>query len=124
MIWPGDSGISGSDPRLWDPTTATVSSLTPPGYDIFCSGHAFLANGNLFVAGGHIQTSVGLPNASMYDPFTNQWSTAPNMNAGRWYPTATTLGNGDILVVSGRIDTSKGKGTLLTNWNNSDMGKV
>ena len=34
------------------------------------------------------------------------------MNAGRWYPTATTLGNGDILVVSGRIDNSVGENRL------------
>ena len=81
-------------------------------YNIFCSGHAFLADGKLFVAGGHIQDDVGLPNASMYDPFTAQWSSAPNMNAGRWYPTTTTLGNGDILVVSGSIDNSVGENRL------------
>ena len=34
------------------------------------------------------------------------------MNAGRWYPTATTLGNGDILVVSGKIDDSVGENRL------------
>ena len=27
------------------------------------------------------------------------------MNAGRWYPTVTTLPNGDALVVSGSMDT-------------------
>ena len=55
---------------------------------------------------------VGLPNASMYNPFTAQWSSAPNMNAGRWYPTATTLANGDMLVVSGNIDSSVGENRL------------
>ncbi|HXG90663.1 MAG TPA: galactose oxidase-like domain-containing protein [Vicinamibacterales bacterium] len=29
------------------------------------------------------------------------------MNAGRWYPTNTTMPNGDVLVVSGDIDTSQ-----------------
>jgi hypothetical protein len=103
---------TGTQARLWDPATATVSPMTLPGYNIFCSGHAFLANGNLFVAGGHIVSGVGLPNASMYNPFTNQWSSAPNMNAGRWYPTATTLANGDMLVVSGDIDNSVGENRL------------
>ena len=112
MIWPGQFGISGNDARLWDPATATVSPLAKPGYDIFCSGHAFLADGRLFVAGGHINDGVGLPNASMYDPFTNQWSSAPNMNAGRWYPTATTLANGDVLVTSGSINSSMGENRL------------
>ena len=108
----GDLMVSGNDPRLWDPATATVTPLTKPGYDIFCSGHAFLADGRLFVAGGHIHNDVGLPNASMYNPFTNQWSSVPDMNAGRWYPTATTLANGDVLVVSGSIDTSIGENRL------------
>src|SRR5262245_52790787 len=52
MIWPGDAGISGNDPRLWNPADASVTALAQPGYDLFCSGHAFLADGRLFVAGG------------------------------------------------------------------------
>ena len=90
----------------------TTSSLTPPGYDLFCAGHSFLADGRLFVAGGHIQNGVGLPNATTYDPFTNLWTSVPNMNAGRWYPTATTLANGDMLVVSGSIDSTVGENRL------------
>jgi hypothetical protein len=112
MIWPGQFGISGNDPRIWDPATATVTPLTKPGYDIFCSGHAFLADGRLFVAGGHIQDNVGLPSASTYDPFTNLWTSVSDMNAGRWYPTATTLANGDVLVTSGSINGSQGENRL------------
>lgn len=104
IIWPGDQGISGNDPRLWDPATATTSPLAKPGYDLFCTGHSFLANGHLFVTGGHIENSVGLPNASVYDPFSDAWTPVPDMNAGRWYPTNTTLANGDVLVLSGSID--------------------
>jgi Galactose oxidase-like, Early set domain/Calx-beta domain len=111
MIWPGDE-ISGNDPRAWDPATATTSFLAKPGYDVFCAGHSFLADGRLLVTGGHIQTSVGLPNSSIYDPFTNTWAQMPNMNAGRWYPTNTTLAAGDVLVVSGHIDTTVFENTL------------
>ena len=112
MIWPGDGGISGNDPRLWDPATQEVTLLKAPGYDVFCTGHAFLADGRLFVAGGHIQNGVGLPKASLYNPFSNTWDNAPDMNAGRWYPTVTTLANGDALVVSGSIDNTVGGNTL------------
>ncbi|HEY9065434.1 MAG TPA: galactose oxidase-like domain-containing protein [Burkholderiaceae bacterium] len=112
LIWPGDAGISGNDPRLWDPATQAVTTLPKPGYDLFCTGHAFLADGRLFVAGGHIQNNVGLPKASIYDPFANTWTATPDMNAGRWYPTVTALANGDALVVSGDIDLSVGVNTL------------
>ena len=93
MIWPGDQGISGNDPRTWDPATETITNAYPqpgslalPGYDLFCTGHSFLADGRLFVAGGHITNPVGLPNASIYDPFQNVWTRLPDMIAGRWYP--------------------------------------
>jgi hypothetical protein len=108
MIWPGDQGISGNDPRAWDPANQSISTLTPPGYDLFCAGHSFLADGRLFVAGGHIQNGVGLANASIYDPVANAWTALPAMNAGRWYPTVTVLANGDVLVVSGSIDNTVG----------------
>ena len=107
MIWPGDEesgGISGDDPRSWDPANQSVSILSKAGYDLFCSGHTFLADGTLFVAGGHISNFVGLSRASTYNPFNNAWTNLPNMNAGRWYPTTTVLANGDVLVVSGYID--------------------
>ncbi len=74
MIWPGDQGISGDDPQSWDPATETISTLTRPGYDTFCTGHSLLADGRLFVAGGHIANGVGLANASIYNPFDNTWT--------------------------------------------------
>ena len=112
MMWPGDTFGSGNAVHLWDPTTGTTSLLSAPGYDLFCSGHVFLADGRLFAAGGHIEGGVGLPNASTYDPFNDLWTSVPTMNAGRWYPTATVLGNGDVLVVSGAIDNSLGENLL------------
>jgi hypothetical protein len=44
---------------------------------------------------------VGLASASYYNPVANTWTSVPNMNAGRWYPSSTVLANGDILVTSG-----------------------
>ena len=102
MFYAGSSSTyPGTDPRLWDPATATTTVLSKPGYDIFCSGHAFLADGRLLFAGGHDPASEGVPNSSTYDAESNVWAPGPPMNAERWYPTATTLANGDILVVSG-----------------------
>jgi hypothetical protein len=112
LLWPGDEGISGNDPRVWDPASGEIRAVTAPGYDIFCAGHAYMADGRLFVAGGHLRIFVGVPTASLYDPATDRWSLAPDMNAGRWYPTVTPLSNGDMLVVSGSIDDIVGVNNL------------
>ncbi|MGZ5847546.1 MAG: galactose oxidase-like domain-containing protein [Ramlibacter sp.] len=112
MIWPGDYGISGDAARLFDPATQNLTLVPTVGYDIFCSGHAFLTDGTMLVAGGHISNDVGLARASRYLPATNSWAAVPDMNAGRWYPTVTTLGNGDALVTSGSIDLTIGVNQL------------
>jgi galactose oxidase-like protein/glyoxal oxidase-like protein/fibronectin type III domain protein len=104
------------DPRLWDPITGTITSAAQTGYNIFCTGHTFLADGRLLLAGGHVANNVGLPYATIYDPFSNSWTRLPNMNAGRWYPSNTTLPNGDVLVVSGDEDTTVGVNPLPQVW--------
>jgi len=91
----------GTLPRIWDPATNGVTTAAPPGYNVFCAGHSMMGDGKLFITGGHIDNFVGFAHASIYDPDTNSWASAPDMNAGRWYPTNTTLANGDVLVVSG-----------------------
>ena len=98
--------------RLWDPITQAVTIAPHVGYDLFCAGHAQLADGRVLIAGGHIADFVGLAKTSIYNPATNNWTPVPDMNAGRWYPTVTTLPNGDALVVSGQIDMSIGVNPL------------
>ena len=58
------------------------------------------------IVGGHIADYVGYAHAVIFDPATNGFTSLPNMNTGRWYPTATTLPNGDALVVSGDINSN------------------
>jgi hypothetical protein len=106
------------DPRLWDPSNGSIVAATKVGYNIFCSGLTLLADGRLFVGGGHISNSVGLNHASRYDGVTNTWSREPDMNAGRWYPTTTTLADGSVLVVSGDIDTTVHANPLPQVWTN------
>ncbi|MEO8275333.1 MAG: galactose oxidase-like domain-containing protein [Thermoanaerobaculia bacterium] len=90
-------------PRLWDPASGEFTAVPdpPPGHDLFCSGHTFLEDGRLFVAGGHYSDLRGQPFAATFDPFRSSWSMLPEMNAGRWYPTATTLSTGEALILSG-----------------------
>ncbi|MEV4156834.1 galactose oxidase early set domain-containing protein [Nocardia salmonicida] len=100
-------------------------------FDVFCCGHALSINGTLLIAGGteaydadagyHTSHFPGLRDAAVfrYDDvyghgpeFAN--SQVEDMNrgvtlrgvsggdtGGRWYPTLLTLGNGDVLAISG-----------------------
>jgi hypothetical protein len=88
---------------VWDPNTGSVGTLALNSYSIFCTGHALLADGKLLVSGGHVSNGVGLPYASLYDPFTNAWTRLPNHNAARWYPTCVTLSDGSVLSLSGSM---------------------
>ncbi len=106
----------GDHSQLWDPASNVVSAAPTSGANIFCSGHAFLADGRLLVSGGHIQNWVGLQSSYTYDAFGNEWTQLPDMNNGRWYPSVTTLPNGDILVTSGWIDTTHGDNSIPQVW--------
>jgi hypothetical protein len=102
LFWP--SFDIGNNPTLWDPVANTFSAASKAAYNIFCSGHSLLPDGRLLVTGGHNGASgYGYPYASIYDPNQDSWTQIPNMQDARWYPTNTTLANGDVLVVAGEI---------------------
>jgi len=89
------------DPSLVGKPGMITQTANQPGYNLFCGGHTFLPDGRLFVAGGHISDAHGEPFASIYDPVSNMWSRTANMTGGRWYPTATPLADGTVLVSFG-----------------------
>lgn len=93
-------------PHIWNPASNTFSATNMPAYELFCAGHTTLADGRVFIAGGHIADFVGQPHASIYSAGTNSFAPLPDMNKGRWYPTTTVLANGQVLVVSGDINSS------------------
>src|SRR5437899_4799316 len=103
LFWP-----KADQAQLWNPATNSITAAATAGANIFCSGHSFLPDGRLLVGGGHVVSYVGLPNAYIYDPLANAWTRLPDMNNGRWYPTNTTLPNGDVLVISGWINATAG----------------
>ena len=72
-------------------------------FDLFCGGHSFLADGRLLFAGGTLQYDPfhGEFHSFFFNPSTEQWTIAPQMAAGRWYPTLVTLRTGRVLAVSG-----------------------
>ncbi len=104
-----DEGTHDMNPRLWDPVSKTNVKTPPTSYDLFCAGHTFLRNGDVMVVGGHIEDFVGEDKISIYNWKAGTWDQSlPRMNAGRWYPTAINLPNGDVLMISGDITKSVG----------------
>jgi len=104
LFWP--SFDNGNNPTLWNLVTNKFTTAPKAAFNIFCSGHSTLQDGRLFVAGGHAgNQSDGLISSTVYDPVMNTWTKMSDMNAPRWYPTNTTLPNGDVLVVSGYTTT-------------------
>jgi WD40 repeat protein len=90
---------NGCSAWLWDVGTPLGFAEKPNmNANIFCSGHAGLANGNYLVAGGLFITS-----AQLFDLSTppGNWVTLAPMTATRFYPTCTTLGDGKIIAISG-----------------------
>src|SRR4029078_6769814 len=80
--------------------TVTVQTVA---WDMFCNGMVVLPDGRPFVIGGTLQYDpfFGEPRSSVFDPATNAFTDVQNMAHGRWYPTATTLGDGRVMTFSG-----------------------
>jgi uncharacterized protein YjdB len=88
------------DPLVWDPATRNFTAVPSPS-PVFCGGHDFLPDGRLLVTGGEITSSHGLANTNIFDYRTTSWQAGPRMAQGRWYPTNTTLPNGEVLTIAG-----------------------
>jgi hypothetical protein len=127
---PTDSlDVHACTPFVWNPADGTTTHTPQPKLtdgttkvNLFCSGHALLPDGRLLVVGGHQADSDGLSQATFFDWRTNAWTpttpmtTPSGQQVRRWYPTAITLANGDVLVLSGSyIDRSRpaGKQTIV-----------
>ena len=110
LMWdrgaPIGTAFGGTDgnPYIWDIAAGTFTKTPFLGYDMFCSGHALLSDGRLLSAGGNIADGVGEAKVGIFDSALNTWTRGPDMNAGRWYPTLTVLGNGNLLVEAGTVD--------------------
>ena len=107
LLWSGTAEVGyPNESRVFDPVAGT---FTAQAYDqdLFCSGHAWLADGRLCVAGGAPNGSVN--STHIFDPAAETWTAAgvaANMARARWYPTLLTLPDGRILAVSGLSGTA------------------
>jgi hypothetical protein len=82
---------------------ATLFAADGRPFDFFCGSDSFLPDGRLLSAGGTIGYGPfrGRPDATVFDPQSQQWSFVARMAHGRWYPTLITLGDGRVLAATG-----------------------
>jgi hypothetical protein len=91
---------------VFDPATQTITTQ-PIAWDMFCNGMVVLPDGRPFVMGGTLQYDPfhGETRTSVFDPTTGSFADLETMAHGRWYPTATTLSDGRVMVFSGLTET-------------------
>ena len=107
--------VAGTGTRaiLLDPSTQTYTNVSMSYQrDAFCGGENLLPNGTVFASGGHQynnsnpashEDGLGAPQNDLFDPTTNTWTPAPQLDVGRWYPTNVELGNGHVLIFGGQL---------------------
>jgi hypothetical protein len=98
------SGSQSYRNAIWNPAGTTQSSITVKGfnYDVFCSGTVALPDGRTIIIGGTSSYAfTGDNRASIFDPATGLFAQTASMVDGRWYATATELGDGRVATLSG-----------------------
>ena len=84
----------------------------PAGIDLFCCHYVQIADGKILAVGGsdpdfQAHGSRGARTICTFDPDTKVWERKSEYLAqGRWYPTAVLLGDGRVLVFSGRRESN------------------
>ncbi|WP_432196383.1 galactose oxidase-like domain-containing protein [Streptomyces sp. bgisy027] len=112
---------------VYDPENGTYQQIPTPK-DMFCAGHVQLQDGRVLVMSGN----KGYPSADgtigyqgykdsyVFDPVTETYSRTNDMNDGHWYPSATILGNGDVISFGGLKEDSTGSVTAEL-WSDAEQ---
>jgi hypothetical protein len=124
-------GGSGNDPdafasgtfttAVYHSRTGKFTTVDTPA-DLFCAGHVQLADGRVLIMGGNKDYPAadgshgykGLKDSHIFDPATMSYTRTNDMSAGSWYPSATVMGNGDVIALGGLGEDSSG--TVATQY--------
>ncbi len=95
-IGPGNRGYT--ETMLFDPATSAYSErrVSNTGHDMFCPGISNLADGRVLVNGGSASGKT-----SIYNPATDSWENAADMNIPRAYQGTTLLSDGSAFTLGG-----------------------
>ncbi|WP_324787372.1 galactose oxidase early set domain-containing protein [Streptomyces sp. H51] len=93
--------------------------IIPTPKDMFCAGHVQLQDGRVLVMSGNKAFPAadgshgyeGFKDSYVFDPATETYSRTNDLNDGHWYPSATELGNGDVISFGGLREDSTGSVT-------------
>ena len=129
---------SGNDPdafaagtftsAVYQPRTGTFINVPTPS-DLFCSGHVQLPDGRILIMGGNKAYPAadgshgyeGLKDSYTFDPDTNAYQKVNDLSSGAWYPSATVMGNGDVISLGGLGEDSSG--TVATEYYSNAQGR-
>ncbi|MER6917124.1 galactose oxidase early set domain-containing protein [Streptomyces sp. NPDC000594] len=103
---------------LYNPRTGTWRTIPTP-VDMFCAGHVQLQDGKVLIMSGNKGYPTpdgrigyqGLKDSYLFDPATESYTRTNDLNEGHWYPSATALGNGDVISFGGLKEDSSGSVT-------------
>jgi hypothetical protein len=112
---------------VYDPKKGTYKQIPTPD-DMFCAGHVQLDDGRVLVmsgnkaypAAGGSHGYEGYKDSYVFDPVTETYSKTNDMNDGHWYPSATILGNGDVISFGGLREDSTGSVTAEL-WSDAEQ---
>ncbi|MFJ9901332.1 galactose oxidase-like domain-containing protein [Streptomyces sp. NPDC101152] len=112
---------------VYNPADGTYKVIPTPK-DMFCSGHIQLQDGRVLVLSGNKAFPAadgshgyeGYKDSYIFDPVTETYSKTNDLNDGHWYPSATELGNGDVVSFGGLREDSTGSVTTEY-WSNTQQ---
>ncbi len=93
----------GDHVHVWDPATGSMTRTPSIASNISGAGHVNRADGVAAIVGGASgpASDAGIADTNVFDVAAETATWAPSLNLRRWRPTATTLGDGRILVSGG-----------------------
>lgn len=87
---------------IWEPDTGATTSISNDsalGEENWCASHTQLGDGRILAVTGEVGAAD--PHTTIFDPLRNVWTPEANLNYGRYYPSATFMGDGRAVVSGG-----------------------